>query len=257
MLISSPVRPKPPTMATDHVFHNSGIHLLKVPGFGLPIDFAQTDNWNHQIPNTYFRHGIDDHRPDRMTVREVAWIRFMEAVTEKPNWNIKVFDDEIVKRWSDDAAAMENSLISDKEFQWCIRELREKAQCFERDGFVKTLEGGSRCVKSDTIIPESLKQELKDAVKPLPDVELDQRDYHPNSNYQVLNLVHPSLYPLIYGRTRVLTTGQIGLLNCMEFCGQGHTSEENQSMDSGKTELWSRRFQWLPCRVIQGQTSKS
>ena len=29
----------------------------------------------------------------------------------------------------------------------------------------------------------------------------DQKDWHPGSNKQVLDLVHPSLYPLVYGKT--------------------------------------------------------
>jgi hypothetical protein len=243
----------------NSAFYNAGIHSLKVPGFGLPIDFAHKDVWNHQDPSTYFSHGINNFRSDRMTVREVAMIKFMEAVTEKPDWNVKVFDQDIIKKWGEEAMAMPKSVMSEKAVQWCISELREKAKHFERDSFVKTLEGGSRCVKSDTIIPPSMTQELKSAIKPLLDVEPDKRDYHPNSNDQVLNLVHPSLYPLIYGKTRVLTTGQVGVLDCMESCGQGQLSEEyqtvattrpgNQRMEITNTELWSRRFQWLPCEV--------
>lgn len=44
---------------------------------------------------------------------------------------------------------------------------------------------------------------LKTAIKPLEDVPEDAKDWHPRSNGLVLDLVHPSLYPLVYGRSMV------------------------------------------------------
>ena len=58
-----------------------------------------------------------------------------------------------------------------------------------------------RIWQSDKLIPTSLKEELVSAVAPLETVPDAEKDWHPGSNRQVLDLVHPSLWPVVYGRT--------------------------------------------------------
>jgi Protein of unknown function (DUF4246) len=48
----------------------------------------------------------------------------------------------------------------------------------------------------------SLLASLLASLAPLENVPASQQDWHPGSDGQVLDLVHPSLYPLIYGVTR-------------------------------------------------------
>jgi hypothetical protein len=57
---------------------------------------------------------------------------------------------------------------------------------------------------SDTLIDESLRQELIEAVGLLENVQEGEKDWHPGSNNQVLDLVHPSLFPLVIGKSPVL-----------------------------------------------------
>jgi hypothetical protein len=118
-------------------------------------------------------------------------------------------------------------------------------------------------VKSESIISEELKEELKNAVAPLEDVPVSAQDWHPGSNNQVLDLVHPSLFPLIYGRSRVLPTSTTTLDDCIQTSGKGEIvpvpDEDdcrlgNQShwlgqSGTGETDYWSNRFQWLPSDV--------
>ena len=151
---------------------------------------------------------------------------------------------------------------------WVIDELRYKATLYEDIGAVVVFTG--HVVKSDTIVPESLKLELLAAVTELEDVPDRHKDWHPGSNGKVLDLVHPSLYPLIYGRTRVLEYGKTSLEDCIARCGEGQTTqipptEETLggiTMISGVTynaviDPYSRHFQWLPCTVdISGEHSK-
>lgn len=47
---------------------------------------------------------------------------------------------------------------------------------------------------------------LRSGVKKLEDVPENEKDWHPGSNNQVLDLVHPSMYCLVYGRTLVRGT---------------------------------------------------
>ena len=108
---------------------------------------------------------------------------------------------------------------------------------------------------------EKLRQSLLKAVTPLERVPDKDKDWHPGSNEQVLDLVHPSLYPLVYGQTRVLRDSVIGIEDSIRRCGDGETipvpsddevksRERPESFemrlvgDGHKTR--SKRFQWLP-----------
>lgn len=55
--------------------------------------------------------------------------------------------------------------------------------------------------QSDVLIPPSLRSSLLEQIRVLEDIPEDKKDWHPNSDNQVLDLVHPSLYPVVYGRT--------------------------------------------------------
>jgi hypothetical protein len=155
--------------------------------------------------------------------------------------------------------------ISGPMMDWVIEELRYKAKLFEDIGAVTVYTG--HVVKSDSVVPESLKLELQAAVTELEDVPDKHKDWHPGSNGKVLDLVHPSLYPLVYGRTRVLETGRTSLEDCIARCGEGQTTrippqEEvtENSRNSGYYMVhkpYSRNFQWLPCMVdISGEHCK-
>ena len=79
----------------------------------------------------------------------------------------------------------------------------------------------------------------------------------------MLDLVHPSLFPLIYGRSRVLSTGNLGLQDCVNYIGKGEIAATpddtevnvDKSREMYRTwgdtdpKFWSKAFQWLPCDV--------
>jgi hypothetical protein len=232
------------------VFHNVG-GPLRVPGFGYAVEYEAKQHIFHR-----FYHGVNDFRNKRLLVRELAMLAVMDALTEKPRWHEKMFDEAIVEKWWIEATAM--PLISPLAWDWCLRELKDKAQYLAEHGFIKTLETGSVCAKSDNLIDADLRGELLAGVRPLLDVKV--KDWHPNSNEQVLNLVHPSLFPLVYGRTQVLHEGLVGLFDCVESCGKGSVAPQyytepvaNQwgdimSYEEERTRF-SRRFQWLPAEV--------
>lgn len=115
-------------------------------------------------------------------------------------------------------------------------------------------------VKSDSIVSSELQESLKAAVLPLELVPDHLRDWHPGSDEKVLDLVHPSLFPLVYGRSRILPNGKVGLKSCGESCGKGVTiphpkeSETRFETNNGpwgnaRTGVWSGNFQWLPCDI--------
>ena len=64
-----------------------------------------------------------------------------------------------------------------------------------------------RIWRSDCLIPTDTRSELLAAVATLESVPDSQKDWHPRVDDKVLDLVHPSLYPVVYGRS-VLMTGE-------------------------------------------------
>lgn len=53
--------------------------------------------------------------------------------------------------------------------------------------------------QDDSCVPASLCQKLMKHVETMRNVPDNQKDWHPGSNEQVLDLVHPSMFPLRYG----------------------------------------------------------
>lgn len=60
--------------------------------------------------------------------------------------------------------------------------------------------------QSDSLIDNKLRDELIAGVSVLENVPEAKKDWHPGSNNQVLDLVHPSLFCFTAGRTKVLST---------------------------------------------------
>jgi hypothetical protein len=147
---------------------------------------------------------------------------------------------------------------------YIIKELQWKAESLQKTGLVTVHDSG--VVKSDTAIPEELRRALKEAVSPFECVPDDEKDYHPGSDGKVVDLVHPSLFPVIYGRTRILFDKVISIDDCLGSIGQGDILQvppENETaivgypqnlygwrrMESEGLRPFSRKFQWLPCDV--------
>ena len=128
---------------------------------------------------------------------------------------------------------------------------------------IPTLDLDAAVVKSDTTISSDLREALRAAVAPLEDVPDRLRDWHPGSDGKVLDLVHPSLFPLIYGRSRVLSSGFVELADCVSCIGKGEIvtipGDKDVNVDYSRhifrswggadPKLWSKAFQWLPCDV--------
>ena len=107
------------------------------------------------------------------------------------------------------------------------------------------------CVwQSDKLVSPSLRERLIAGVSKLENVPDSEKDWHPRSNGQVLDLVHPSLYPIVYGRTLAYPDSS-----------SNRDSSKLEAVPAPplrptETNLWYRprdpnyhislRFQWLP-----------
>lgn len=108
---------------------------------------------------------------------------------------------------------------------------------------------------SDTAVNHDTKMALRLGVFPLENVPDALKDWHPGSNGKVLDLVHPSLYPLIYGTSRFLCESEVSLEDCAQYCGKGEIvpALKVEEVDPG----YSSKHQWLPCEVSLDDTGSA
>lgn len=77
--------------------------MMKYPGLGLPL--RDTDDFE----SSFYPMGIHrrcDREYDLLTVREVAMMNIMDRLTDKEDWHKKVFDEQIVAKWREEALSI-------------------------------------------------------------------------------------------------------------------------------------------------------
>jgi len=69
----------------------------KFPGFGLPVDYGNDSpvRLPTALDGGWSSAGV--------TLREKRMMDFIDKITDKPGWDTKIFDDEIVKKWFSEA----------------------------------------------------------------------------------------------------------------------------------------------------------
>ena len=182
-----------------------------------------------------------------------------------------------MQKWREEALASGRD-ITQSMLDWCIAELQHNARKLPSDPaqHPPTFVYNGDVYKSDVAVSPELKRSLQEAVKAF-EAKIPERlkDWHPESDEKVWDLVHPSLFPLIYGRTRVLADGETTTLeDCVKRSGEGAVAvgvteegKEEETMEWGvRVQPWgapvlkkpySARFQWLPCEVdISGEEAK-
>jgi hypothetical protein len=90
-----------PSAATDAQSQTPkpGTFQLKVPGFGLPVNFLPS--WESRS----FPNAITSWAANNLTVREQSMMGMMNEITDKSEWDRKVFDETIVAKWKEEALA--------------------------------------------------------------------------------------------------------------------------------------------------------
>lgn len=154
-----------------------------------------------------------------------------------------------------------------------ILELRHKAEYFGRTNITPTLDATHSIAKSDVLVAPELHSALREAFSTLQADQAARPDWHPNTNETVQDLVHPSMYPLVYGRSRFLSQEVVGVADAIDkFAGKGEVIakrpewEEGLTMRHGRLQwgneddaliggshlhksFWSTTYQWLPANV--------
>ncbi|KAG8931972.1 hypothetical protein FRC01_000496 [Tulasnella sp. 417] len=159
----------------------------------------------------------DNHHQPALTLQDLKLQAMSYSLRSKPSWWTKYKDETIRSKWKAEALAapvIGPDELLEPEVDYVLDELAE------------------------------LRDRLKEAVKVLENVPDDQQDWHPRSDGQVLDLVHPSLYPIVYGRTLGYPKGTKP---------RGRKVEDfrpivapNQSDTFGASWSFSDKFAWLP-----------
>ncbi|KAK5715592.1 hypothetical protein LTR15_010237 [Elasticomyces elasticus] len=239
---------------------------IQRPGFGLPVD-AMPKWLGTRKKSGRFPHAIADFfSVEGVTRREQRMLDFINQITDKPRWWEKVDNEEILSRWRIEACGTAEQQrtspdhLDAKCFDYCVKELQDKATYLAEHGVVHVLDTGATVVKGDVGEDDALLLALRTAVRTLEDVPDHRKDWHPGTHGLVLDLLHPSLFPLQYGKTRVLPENIVPLQSCAAYTGLGDICPRPALLDEqcgvdgmGLPELkpWGA-YQWLPSEVRIG-----
>ncbi|MFG3037496.1 DUF4246 domain-containing protein [Streptomyces sp. NPDC048330] len=161
------------------------------------------------------------------TLRELQMTECSAHLRAKAGWFDKMHDPGIVARWTREAVEQG---LTEAQVRYVLAELAHYATLRDaRTGIeVSAVDG---VWQSDTLIDDKLATRLREAVRVLEDVPETELDWHPGSDGQVLDLVHPSLFCLV-----------------REASGAPERAWQNPTNQFSKHEF-SEVFQWLPTDV--------
>ncbi|KAJ6438835.1 WD40 repeat 2 [Purpureocillium lavendulum] len=243
---------------------------LTRPGFGLPLGWLPDGRFPVLVcppmtaANRNWADSDSEWCANTLLIREACMLKLVDDLTDKPEWWRKIHDAHITAKWKAEALALdwtayrEHADFTPNMVDACFDEIRRKAALYEKTGLVPIFDYSVAAIKSDKLMSEDLRNALVAAVKPLEDVPEANKDWHPGSDGKVLDLVHPSLCPLVYGRTRVLPDRRVPLDDCLSYCGVGEVIPKPDPSEAGvykcrwyrnDVNAYSTKFQWLPCDV--------
>ncbi|KAG8949549.1 hypothetical protein FRC04_008482 [Tulasnella sp. 424] len=172
------------------------------------------------------------------------------ALRCKPSWWTEYKDPKVVAKWKaeildQEKDTFEGERLSEAEIDYILAELagydkmRDESTGLQQSCFAGVYE-------SDALIPEELRQRLLEAVKPLEGGPDEQKDWRPQCNNQVRDLVDPSLYCGVYGRTLAYHLHK----DCDDGGPKktGQLNHESHAAHVRECPEWavSEQFTWIP-----------
>ncbi|KAJ7136136.1 hypothetical protein C8R44DRAFT_869805 [Mycena epipterygia] len=191
--------------------------------------------------------------PPKTLVERMMYTLSWELRT-KPEWQRKAKDPEIRAKWRQEALEQMKSMrtsptrankLTEKMIDYVLDELDGYAEIADSERGIERgpFEG---IWYSDHLFPEDLNQRLRSAVTILEFVPEADKDWHPGSKGKVLDLVHPSLYPIVYGRTHAYLPGK----PCVQSNLRRVDAPSNTGSDSF---MHSKAFSWMPSDFAVGE----
>ncbi|KAI0631405.1 hypothetical protein C8Q77DRAFT_1060680 [Trametes polyzona] len=196
--------------------------------------------------------------------------RFSGMIRAKPDWWTKVHDSTITSRWraemvEQDRATVDKfwggeqrfeygngdkkwprDAITDAQLNYIFDQLQYEAG--QRDPITGIYAAAvPRVYESRDLIPPGFKEDFVAGVSVLESVPDDDKDWHPGSNNQVLDLVHPSLYCLRIGSSLVrVTDPATGSDTVRVLTEEEYRLRRPDLADADEEYFISPRYQWLP-----------
>ncbi|KAJ2255392.1 hypothetical protein GGI13_001643 [Coemansia sp. RSA 455] len=195
------------------------------------------------------------------TLAERRMRQMSSNIRSKADWMETIDDADTRAGWAAEYKAKE---LTDVEFAYVMNELAYYASLHPPGSNIR-FSAADGVWFSDTLIDDKTTSELKDYAAILEGMPDRQRDWYPKDRSRVLNLIDPSLYPLIYSRSKLCrqtsTSPQaaLSLEDAGEFPGSLdewrkalHVGEDGESVYYLPIWDWqygtyaSDKFSWLP-----------
>ncbi|CAF1468763.1 unnamed protein product [Adineta ricciae] len=185
------------------------------------------------------------------TLVELDLTRLSADIRSKINWYEKMKNDTIRNKWKQEA--LQQSRLTEKQIDYVLAELEYYDSI--RDGSIEmaTVDG---VWQSDELIHADMKNSLIECVKTLENVPKNEQDWHPGTNNQVLDLVHPSLFCFVNQVSRIIneTNLTINVTNALQSIGRGTPVDINfksllpadRQNEKSADYTRSETYQWLP-----------
>jgi hypothetical protein len=179
------------------------------PEYRVQLDSGESDVSSTSTPKSTRSNSTQKSLLDRsfqwgLNVRpktraEQTVLQIIASIAEKPNWMTKIDREELINKWLEELSTQKSGLTSEH-MNCALGELKSRLAIGQplniRPAPVNLL------WESDNLISDDLKQKWLKVDSQLVKDSESCPDWHPGSNNQVLDLVHPSLYPLICNQTR-------------------------------------------------------
>ncbi|KAI9060687.1 hypothetical protein FKP32DRAFT_1577366 [Trametes sanguinea] len=196
-----------------------------------------------------YRSPFEFHKRVPVPLAELRMRYFSGKIRQKPRWWEKIHDPAIVAKWRQEMVAYDaeaswpHGPITTAQLDYVFDELRYHAEIMDKETGIYAA-AVPLVYESQSLIPPQLRAALLQDVLALESVPESEKDWHPGTDQQVLDLVHPSLYFLHIDKTHVVSRSQDGLPDV-------HVVSEEEYMrrpELGR-ELereFTSRYQWLP-----------
>jgi hypothetical protein len=163
---------------------------------------------NYMIPGAdkFIYVDVDEKEPDHWDYMSgEAFGNMREAIKNKPDWKLKIQNPNIRNKYKKELiiqlkkhANYSNLYLYDKMvdalFVELLNEINEENKIYEEIEF-----GNYGICYNDELIPEVMRYYLEEYLDRI--ANSDNKDYHPGTDKKILNLFHPSMYPVISGIT--------------------------------------------------------
>ncbi|KAJ2333953.1 hypothetical protein GGI00_002084, partial [Coemansia sp. RSA 2681] len=133
------------------------------------------------------------------TLAERRMHQMSSAIRAKPDWMETLKDAATCAVWAAEAKAKE---LTDVEFRYVLDELAYYSSLHLPSSNAR-LSAADGVWISDTLIDLETTNELKEYAAILESIASRQKDWYPDDESRVLNLIDPSLFPLIYSRSKL------------------------------------------------------